>query len=393
MVERFTGIPFGWKPEWEVVLLVTRLFMAGEIKLTMGGSDLDPRNAFDPLAKAVQHKQVSILKRKTADTGSINRVAELYRKLFSSLPRKDEDGVVADFRTKLQEWDGDLRQWLPLASQPHHPGKEMLERLLAQCGRQLAIRDPFEFIEALNASKDEWLDAGEDVNDVNGFYKNQLPTWQHLLGAIHRFGPNREVLRFDQKASDALKELDRIREEPVPYPLVSRIGPLIATVEAANETLVQSLREDTLRNVDQKIEEVTKALAQISASADLSNAALQPLQALKLKIASLASVPEIQYAGNGAGDRLDEAMDLIVDTLKQQQAATTANGKPSSSAASSSAATKTESAGPKPSQTIRPAEFWSKTYLETDTDVDTYLTELKAQLMAAIDAGKRIRIQ
>lgn len=51
VIDRFTGIPFGWKPDWEVVLLITRLFMAGEIKLTMGGSDLDPRSAFDPLSK------------------------------------------------------------------------------------------------------------------------------------------------------------------------------------------------------------------------------------------------------------------------------------------------------------------------------------------------------
>src|SRR5690606_11541593 len=28
VVNRFTGIPWGWKPDWEVVLLVARLFMA-----------------------------------------------------------------------------------------------------------------------------------------------------------------------------------------------------------------------------------------------------------------------------------------------------------------------------------------------------------------------------
>jgi len=41
VVDRFTGIPWGWKPEWEVVLLVTRLYMAGEIKLMCEGDDLE----------------------------------------------------------------------------------------------------------------------------------------------------------------------------------------------------------------------------------------------------------------------------------------------------------------------------------------------------------------
>lgn len=66
-MDRFAGIPWGWKPEWETVLLVARLFMAGEIKLLLEGSDLDPAAAVDVLTKAARFKQVSILKRKVAD--------------------------------------------------------------------------------------------------------------------------------------------------------------------------------------------------------------------------------------------------------------------------------------------------------------------------------------
>src|SRR5690606_24812511 len=135
-----------------------------------GGSDLDPKSAFEPLSKSVQHKQISILKRKTADSGSINRVAELYRQLFSSLPRKDEDGVVGDFRSKLLEWQEALKAAHPLASQPHYPGKAKIEALLGLVGKQLAVRDPYEFIEAMNKDRDAWLDAGEDFSDLNGFY-------------------------------------------------------------------------------------------------------------------------------------------------------------------------------------------------------------------------------
>lgn len=41
IVDRFSGIPWGWKPEWEIVLLVTRLYMAGEIKLMLEGTDIN----------------------------------------------------------------------------------------------------------------------------------------------------------------------------------------------------------------------------------------------------------------------------------------------------------------------------------------------------------------
>ena len=39
LVDRFTARPYGW-PEWEVVLLVSRLVMASEIRLMLDGAGL-----------------------------------------------------------------------------------------------------------------------------------------------------------------------------------------------------------------------------------------------------------------------------------------------------------------------------------------------------------------
>ncbi len=391
VVDRFTGIPFGWKPDWEVVLLVTRLFMAGEIKLTMGGSDLEPKSAFDPLSKAVQHKQISILKRKTADSGSINRVADLYRQLFSSLPRKDEDGVVNDFRGRLQDWQTQLKSAQGLSAQQHHPGGDKIEALLALIARQLAVRDPYEFIEALNKDRDLWLDAGEDFTDINGFYTSQLGAWRKLLTAAARFSANSAALAGNAKVSAALAEMLAIREDRSPYGKISRIDSLIATVEASNETLVQSGRQAALLAVDRKIAEVTQALSDSSADADLSNAALHPLQQLKLKIGASASLPEISYLEQGAGQLLDEAMDRIIDWMKQQ-AAKNASTAAASGVAGGSAAKPTTNA-PKPSQTVRPSELATRPYLESEAEVDVYIESLREAFATILKSGKRIRIQ
>jgi hypothetical protein len=105
---KFSGIPWGWKPEWETVLLVARLFMAGEIKLLLEGADLDPAAAVEVLTKAARFKQVSILKRKVADASSLKRARDLYKELFQKLGREEEDSLVADFRARLGEWQTDL---------------------------------------------------------------------------------------------------------------------------------------------------------------------------------------------------------------------------------------------------------------------------------------------
>lgn len=42
---------------------------------------------------------------------------------------------------------------------------------------------------------------------------------------------------------------------------------------------------------------------------------------------------------------------------------------------------------------IRAADLSTKSYLETEAEVDDYLAKLKAELLAAIRAGQRARIQ
>jgi hypothetical protein len=169
VVDRFAGIPWGWKPEWETVLLIARLFMAGEIKLMLEGADLDPASAIEPLTKAARFKQVSILKRKTADATSLKRARDLYKDLFHKLGREEEDNLVADFRSRLGDWQSDLNGFVLTASTPHYPGNVEIENALGRIAQQLAIRDSFAFIEGLLAAKDDWLDVSEDIHDLVNF--------------------------------------------------------------------------------------------------------------------------------------------------------------------------------------------------------------------------------
>ncbi len=47
----------------------------------------------------------------------------------------------------------------------------------------------------------------------------------------------------------------------------------------------------------------------------------------------------------------------------------------------------------KATKVIRASEHSTKTYLETEADVDSYLSKLKAELISAVRAGQLVRIQ
>lgn len=391
VVDRFAGIPWGWKPEWETVLLVSRLFMAGEIKLMLEGSDLDPASAADPLTKSARFKQVSILKRKTADATTLRRARELYKDLFSQLGREDEDSLVADYRTRLGNWQSDLKSYALTAATPHHPGKPTIDAALASIGQQLAIRDSFAFIEALLSAKDDWQDAADDIHDLVNFYKTQITAWRKLLAALSQFADNREALNKVPQAATALAELAQIRDNPQPYGQVNRIEPLVAAVTTINEQLAQEKREKALLSIDEKLAVVQKQLNATAASSELSNKALKPLQDLKARIAGLTGIAQILYLQGQGGDAMDEAIALIE----------AAAAKPTPVVASPGDAAKPVQTGqpsvpapaPKTTRVVRASEFSNQPYLETESDVDAYLARLKSELLAVVRAGQKARVQ
>lgn len=394
VVDRFTGIPWGWKPDWEIVLLITRLFMAGEIKLMLEGSDLDPASAVDPLTKSARFKQVSILKRKTADASSLKRARELYKELFQKLGREEEDNLVVDFRARLTDWQADLKSFTLTATSAYFPGKPEIDTALARINQQLSIRDSFAFIEALLAAKEEWLDTVEDVHDLVNFYKTQITAWRKLLDGLRAFADNQQALNKVPQAAAALIELTQIRDNPKPYGLVNRIEPLLASVTGVNEQLADDKREKALLSVDGKIAEVQAKLGAAGAAPDLSNKALRPLQDLKTRIASQISMAQILQLQEAGGDAMDDAINLINRT--QAAAAKTVHQVASPGDAAKPLQTGAPNVPPpmaKTTRVIRAAELSSKPYLETEADVDAFVAKLKAELMAAVRAGQMARIQ
>jgi hypothetical protein len=394
VVDRFTGAPWGWRPELETVLLIARLFMAGEIKLVMEGSDLDPKSAAEPLTRAARFKQVSILKRKTADAGVRAKARELHREIFLHQPlREDEDGLVADFRKNLGERKADLDRAKVKAEQKDYPGAAAIAKALQTIDRQLAIRDPFEFLNAMLSARDDWLDLAEDTHDVLSFYKTQAPVWARMLDGLGSFADNREALAKETASAQALADLESIRANPMPYAQVNRIEVLLSAVEKVNEALAATRREKALLSIDGKIQEATQALDQAQADSSLRNAVLQPLQSLKAQLAALVSIPRILFLQGRAGELLDEAMDKIAAATKAKPVI-----KPVPTPTQGDGSTPPPPAPPatpaaKPIRVVRVADLGAKTYLETEQDVDAYVAKLRAELMAAIAAGHRTRVQ
>jgi len=407
VVNHFSKIPYGWKPDWEIVNLVARLFMGGEITLTMDNTPLSPIAAVEPLSKAVRFKQVIILKRKKTGAVELKKARDLFKTLFNELGREEEDALVGDFRQKLRGWNEELLGYLSLANQISYPGKTEITAIQAQIKKLQAVQDSAAFIETLLAAAEDWQDAEEDLHDLRGFYdqdKGQIHTWRRMLSGLAALKDNRDKLLEDPKAATALRELDAIQSCARPYGLISKVEALLATAEAANEALAAERRDHALIMIDQKIAAVEADLDQINASSELRNQALLSLQMLRKKVMAESSIPQIFYLEDQAGRLLDQALDIVAEYQSKQiqkpvpvpvaQDSVKAVYDPSAKAVAAVSKPATVQVTLKPPKTLKAASLTAgKTYLESETEANNYVDRLRDELLAMIKAGNRVRIE
>jgi hypothetical protein len=370
LTANFSRRPYGW-PEYQVVVLAAKYFMAGKISLLIEKDKLKPEDAFGPLSKTSQWRQVKVVKRKSLDGPELEKARKLAQDLFGTMPPAGSDPLVAFIRENLAQWGSELDKFQTLADTGNYPGRAEIESALAQIGKLMPIHDGAEFARGFNAAKNDLMDASDDLADLRDFYKNQRTTWESLQAAASRFKSNRSILDKDEKAARALKRMDEILNAPHPYGMLKEVGSLVAAVEKINETLVAKAQEEATKEVDDKIERLKKVLAENKADDTLHNKTLKPLQDIKRKILDEYSIPQISYSVSDAQDCYEEALAEI----------------------ETSVAPSPDPQPPKKIKAIKPAEYKHKTYLETEADVNAYVDKVRTVLLEAIHDNLRISLK
>lgn len=371
LVEQFVKRPFGW-PEGEIVLLVARIFMAGEIKLLIDGDSLEPRDAVDSLSKSAKWKNIKVIKRKQASKEDIEKASKLCKDLFGKIVPEVADDLSKALRTELGAWNKELAGYKQLADTSSYPGKKMIDSGLGSLSKLLQVKDTYEFLSLFNQSKNSLLDLFEDINTISDFYKNQKPTWEKLRSSLTGFRKNEAVLLKDAATTQILKRLEDIAAHESPYNMIQDVEPLVAQLSVINENLLVEKKKSALQEVSSVIAQISKELSGLPEDGGaFSNKVLSPVQLLKTKITNETSIPNISYHLGECQSAFHEALDLI-EAKKTPQ-------KPDT---------------PKVQiKVIKTSGLVQSKLLETHADVDAYIEKLRAKLLEELGENIRLRLQ
>lgn len=378
---RYARRPYGWA-ENEVLILVARLLVLGEISLMMDGALLPIDRAYEAITNSGKQRKITISKRRTSDPKAIQKARGLGKDIFQEMGPDGEDALFAFLQHKLQVWQTALSAYRPLADTGDYPGKDQIADGLSLIKKLLADTDSFKFVERFNDLRKELLDFADEFRDLEHFYEHQRPIWEKLRKASERFQLNRVELERDPQAGPALNRMREILTAPAPYALVREAEELIAAVQGVNSVLVSDRRKQAAGRIDDLEAALVQDLAKAQAPDDLCAACLKPLDTLRSRAAAEESLAHIAQAETEAVKVFDAAVLRVEDFLSRP--------KPDAQPGS----------GPTPPpppvkrhRVVLPAAMVKTQYLETMDQVNGFLDALRTELQRAIENNERVQIR
>jgi len=378
---RFSKRPYGWPPE-QVLILLARLIVLGEISLMMDAAVIPIDKVYEAVSTSSKWKKTTVIQRQTSDPTAIQDARALGKDVFSEMGPDGEDALFGFLTGKLRCWQTSLTGYKPLAGTGNYPGGQEITDGLTLVNAVLACEESFKFIERFNSRKDDLLELSDNYHDLEHFYEHQKPTWDKLRKAHDRFGLNRIELEQDENAAPAMRRMNEILTAACPYSLIKEVEELITTVEGVNMALVSDRRAEAMAEIDKNLGLVTQELEKAQADDGLKSSCLNPFNTLRTQVASQNSIAHITQAQQQAEQLFESALRRIEEAAAQKAPVPDGDGPPED--------------GPpkiKPHCVIKPVDLIAGAYLETNEDMERFLADLRKQIEDAITSGKRIRIK
>ena len=374
---RYANRPYGW-PEFEVILLLARLIMAGEVRCVSVGAAIPKDKLYDSLTTRSKWRSITIVQRVTAKPEDVKKARELGRDVFSEMGPEGEDALFEFLEGRLEGWRGKLSRYRDLADTGSYPGARDIADSLSLLKALVAPEDSHRFLAQFNDRGSDLRDLADGFRDIEHFYEHQRPIWDNLRAASDRFRLNQMELERDDAAGSALRRMNEILSAPNPYGLLKEAAELIHTVSEVNEGLLSARRAQALATIAGETGSVSAEVSAAGGDESFKSKCLTPLEKLAKQVSTHESLAHIGQAESEAVHLKDEALVQVEHYLTQKaEEGKAGQNKPVV----------------KPRKVVSPVTLVKSPYLESQNDVDVFLDDLRRELTDALARNERIEIR
>ena len=388
VLEKRSLRPYGWG-EGEVLVLLGRLLILGEIQLIMDNAIIPVEKAYEALTNNTKRRKILIKKRIVTNPKLIQDARLLGKELFKEMGPDGEDAITVFLRIKLGDWQSNLKNYQPLAETGNYPGKDEIQDGLIFLASLLGANENSKFIDRFLGVRKDLDDLAENHQNLYDFFSHMKPTWEKLRQNFTIFKLNQGDLILDTHAAPALRRMEEILRAPAPYGMLKEAETLISKVGAVNSQLLNTARLGASSEIDSKLASLAGDLDQAVAGESLKAAVKKPLMDLQKQVAKEESLAHIALAKSNCTNLFDVAIGKLEEWVEVQKEKEKEKEK-------EKAAEESVPLPPvvlKKQRVIKAGDLSGSSYLENQQQVDTFLQALRSELENALFENCRIQIR
>lgn len=379
---RYQAIPYGWK-EIDIAATAAMLIYDQKVTIKYGGETIQPGNPKlpDMLRKKSEIGKTSISKRQVITATKMRAVKDLLREYFDVMDvPDDEDGLVKYIIEKFEEQKKHYEELNKRYDGHKYPDHHLVTNALSLMESVLSQRkDNTALIDRLLKEQDNLLDNKDDMQSVEGFFKNQVQVFD---AAVRMEVDLRNDLSYLQKKEEANQALNQIRKITVVdagqssvYRRIPELNGLMDTVREGHGRLLEAKRAEILEIIRQCLSEIHTLVSDVHEARAISERADNFFDQQKARVAELESLQLLDGLVPQMWGYKDDTVDKI-DNIVHPKTPVAPTIKPKDNGTVTS---------PAPKKVIkniyRQAAFPSKT-LESQEDIDAYVERMRAYLTA-----------
>ena len=366
--EVFSKKPYGW-PAMAIWCMTAMLFKRGKIEARQDSSLLDDNGFLESLMNNWAHTNTLVSPQIEFDQAQIRKLKTVHQELFhESNPYQEAKEVAECFKEKAAEEQEAVLQLL--AQKETYPFVEPLKKFSEKL-RKLQQMDYAALITSIGDLEDDLLDLKEDKLDpIKQFMNSQQ---KEIYDRVAEFRSYNQA-NFSHIYSDDKELLNSVKDDPEPYR-----GDTMKRAKQAMDSLEDQVRNEMQKERDATKEFIEKRLKQLkdrseytALSPDLQNQVLRPLQTELEKAQKERFIGNLQAQRGHIGDIYTRQLNKLMDL-----------------------ATPKESEEPK-AEFIKQSRImipFEKSELETEEDVDAYVSNLREAMLKHIRKNRSIILE
>lgn len=384
LTEHFEGKPYGW-PLPAIDCLVARLWANGHLSASLKGKDLLVADEMkDCLRNTHQHADLILSLTQQFTPAQIRRAREFMLDFFNE-PTASQDArtIGEELHERFRRLSATLQDNLHL-----HDSYPFVEGL-AECAQQIAkiVGHPGTWFlgEEFAQLTDDLLNTKDSLIDpiCNAFTNGQADIYKAARQFYAAQQDNFPFIHSDPAAYDPTgTDEERLRQLLQSPEVYKNAG--FMQLKTLRESLEKQVDEAAARLRASVEETVTKQLELLHSSTDYQNATAEARENVETAVS--------RFLTSTREERQLTTLQWKLSTFLSDQIPKF-YGQLSSSAPHDNNGQKPENELPKviPIRDMQPT--MTKTMLETAEDVETYIQELRKQLLAVIEAGNKVYLR